>query len=147
MRVREILQKKGLAVVSIDPERSIYDAVQLLVEKNIGSLLVIDHRERVVGIITERDILKECARRFAQLRETRVREVMTRDLVVGGLDDTLNFVRRVMTEQHIRHLPILTDDKLEGLISIGDVVKQLHEATREEADDLREKLARHYVVE
>jgi CBS domain-containing protein len=127
--VAEILEKKGRQVHTIRPDRSVHDAILLLVAQKVGSLVVTDG-DKVVGILTERDVLIENARRFDRIAETRVDEVMTRRVVFGHPAQTVDQVMHVMTEKRIRHLPILEHDRLAGLISIGDVVKvQLSEAS------------------
>ncbi len=129
MQIRDILRSKGVEVMTIRPEATIHDAMTMLVHHRIGSLMVIDERGKIVGIITERDILRECAARSEQVKETRVQEVMTRNLIIGVPDDEIGYVMWIMTQNRIRHLPVMANEKLEGLISIGDVVKaQLEES-------------------
>lgn len=122
MRIKDILRRKGAEVISIDPEATLEEAIRTLVQHNIGSLIVRKPDGHIAGIITERDILRECARRCDRLRETRVREVMTVDLLIGLPDDDLEYVMGVMTQNRVRHLPVLDDGGLQGIISIGDVV-------------------------
>ena len=95
------------------------------VEKNIGSLLVLDEKGAIAGIITERDILKECARRFQLLKETKVKDVMTKNLIVASPDDDLDYVESIMTQNRVRHLPVISNQQLQGIISIGDLVNVL----------------------
>lgn len=116
------MKDKGAEVAAIAPEKSIYDAVKTLVQRNIGSLLVIDEKGGIAGIITERDVLRECERRFQELDQTKVKDVMTKDLIVAYPDDDLDYVENVMTQNRVRHLPIIANKKLEGIISIGDIV-------------------------
>ena len=146
MSIAEIIKKKNGSVFTIEPDKSVFDAVRLLVDKNIGSLVVAEGGTKVVGIITERDILKECARRFEKLAETKIRDVMTANVIVAKMDDDIRFAERVMIEKHIRHLPVLEDGNLAGMLSIGDIVKTVHAQTAAEANDLRDMLAGHYVV-
>lgn len=129
MNVRNILEGKGaLEVRTIDPERTIEEAIQRLVEHNIGSLVVVDGEGDMVGIITERDILRVCAGGADRLRTTKVAEAMSRNLIVGESDDSIDYVMGIMTQNRIRHLPIMGRRGLRGMVSIGDVVKiQLHE--------------------
>ena len=122
MKVKDILKDKGTEVATIGVENTIYDAVKKLVEKNIGSLLVQDEKGNIAGIVTERDILKECKQRFQLLNETKVKDVMTKKLIVASPDDDVDYVENIMTENRIRHLPIISGQKLEGIISIGDLV-------------------------
>ncbi len=123
MRVSDILRRKGTGVTTIGPDASIHDAIRVLVEHNIGALVVVDGDEdEVVGIITERDILRECAVRCDELRTRRVREVMTRDVIIAVSDDKVDYVMGIMTKNRVRHLPVMDDADLSGIISIGDVV-------------------------
>ena len=123
MKVKDILKDKGTSVATIGAENTIYDAVKSLVDRNIGSLLVLDEMGGVAGIITERDILKECAWRFELLKQTKIKDVMTKNVIVASPDDDIDYVENIMTENRVRHLPIISGQKLEGIISIGDVVK------------------------
>ena len=128
MLVRDILRKKGNHVVTIESHRTVHEAIQSLVANNIGALLVISADDQLVGIFTERDILREVAERAGQLRETSVGDVMTRNVIIGVPEDTIEYVMGVMTQNRIRHLPVLEGDELAGIISIGDVVNaQLRE--------------------
>lgn len=122
MKVKDIVRDKGAEVATIGVENTIYDAVKKLVDKNIGSLLVVDEKGAIAGIITERDILKECDQRFQSLDKTKVKDVMTKKLIVASPDDDVDYVENIMTENRIRHLPIVSGEKLEGIISIGDLV-------------------------
>jgi CBS domain-containing protein len=122
MKVEEILKGKGTEVATVGAEETIYQATRKLVEKNIGSLLVVDEKGAIAGIITERDILKQCDKRFQSLDETKVKDVMTKKLIVASPDDDIDYVENIMTENRIRHLPIVSGEKLEGIISIGDLV-------------------------
>jgi CBS domain-containing protein len=129
MNVRNILEgKRAPEVRTIEPERTIEEAIQRLVEHNIGSLVVVDAEGDMVGIITERDILRICADGADRLGTTKVVDAMSRNLIVGEADDTIDYVMGIMTQNRIRHLPIVGRRGLRGMVSIGDVVKiQLHE--------------------
>jgi CBS domain-containing protein len=122
MKVKEILKGKGTEVVTVGVEETIYHAIKKLVEKNIGSLLVVDQKGAVAGIITERDILRQCDQRPQSLGETKIGSVMTKKLIVASPEDDIDYVENIMTENRIRHLPIVSGEKLEGIISIGDLV-------------------------
>lgn len=132
MRIRDILQEKGTEVVVIEAGRTIHDAIGRLNEHSIGALIVTGEGEEIIGIITERDILRVCGERCVRLNEPQVREetacpplvqdAMTKDPIIGVLDDDLDYVMGIMTKNRIRHLPILEDTSLAGIISIGDVV-------------------------
>ena len=126
MKLKDIVREKGSTVFSIDPEKSVSDAIDMLVQYNIGSLLVVEEA-RPVGIFTERDILRSVARNAENLAEVRIREVMTRDLIIGDLEDDVDDAMTVMTGKRIRHLPIMTGDRVAGMVSIGDLVKSQHD--------------------
>jgi CBS domain-containing protein len=125
MTLQEILRKKGSKVHSISPHATLEDVVQKLVENNCGSLLVCepDSDQPMVGIITERDILRATAKANRPLGETRVEEVMSTDVFTGSPQDSVESVMGLLTEKRIRHLPVVENNQLKGMISIGDVVK------------------------
>lgn len=132
MRIRHILQEKGTEVVSINANRTIHNAIGKLNQHGIGALVVKDEGGEIVGIITERDILRVCGDKCVRLNESTLREdttcqslvqdAMTKDLIIGVLDDDPNYVMGIMSKNRIRHLPILDDGKLAGIISIGDLI-------------------------
>ena len=126
MKVADILKDKGQQVHDIGPDKSLAEVVDNLVALNCGSLLVRDN-EQLVGIITERDILRTCAVESRPLDQIRCSEKMSTDLVIGKSEDTLSTVMGLFTKHRIRHLPIIDKEKLVGVISIGDVVKAQHD--------------------
>jgi CBS domain-containing protein len=131
MILNEILQAKGRHIYTIVGHASLADVVDKLVEYNIGSLVVCDDDGRLAGIVTERDILRACAARRG-LEDSIVEKNMTTDVITASPRDNVETVMGLMTEHRIRHLPILEDDRLVGIISIGDIVKAQHgELTRE----------------
>ncbi len=127
MMLQEILAAKGSTVYAISAQATLEDVVQSLVNHNCGSLVVCEADDpaqgRLLGIVTERDILRACAKSPAQLDRVRVADVMTRDVVTGSPGDTVEDTMGLMTDRRVRHLPILENDRLVGIISIGDVVK------------------------
>ena len=140
MKTYEILQRKGSHVHSIAPTAFVSDVVAKLVEKNVGSLLVIDN-DKLVGIITERDILRCCANDQRPLTDIRVAEKMTNRLVTAAAHDSVDSVMRLMTANRVRHLPIVDDeDQLAGVISIGDTVKAQHDQLSMENEYLKSYL-------
>ena len=145
-KVSDMLKVKGSQVLTIYEDKTIADPVAVLVEHNIGSLIVMDHQHKIAGIITERDIMRLTHSHSSDFLRLEVKEGMTRkdDLIVGVLDDTLDYIMQVMTQNKIRHVPIIQGEKLLGLLSIGDVVKaQLH-AVRTENHYLRDYLGDKY---
>jgi CBS domain-containing protein len=123
MKVRDILKVKGSQVYTIGPDQTVLDAVAILMQHRIGALLVRDGAGTVSGIISERDVLRECLHRSADLGRIAVREVMTRDLVVCVPDDDVDYAMGIVTKNRVRHLPIMDDDGVAGIIYIGDLVK------------------------
>lgn len=144
MNVAAMLSRKSSdRIVTIEPGKTVLDAVHRLVEHGIGSLLVVDGND-LAGIITERDVLRCCANDPVKMAETKVADVMTRELVVAGPDDDVEEIMSTMTRNRIRHLPIVVDGALEGIVSIGDVVEsQLHEM-KSENKHLRRYIAGSY---
>ena len=122
-RIREVLKEKGSEVFRVQPSHTVYEAIQVMVNHNIGAVLVVTEDERLVGIFTERDILKQCVRRSDRLKTTLVESVMTADLIIGLPDDQVDYLLGIMTANKIRHIPILEDSQIMGVISIGDLVK------------------------
>ena len=145
MNVQDILdRKRSNAVRTIAPDRTIEEAVAQLVEHNIGSLVVVAG-ERPVGIVTERDILKCCANGMRESAATHVADVMTRDLIIGEAEDTVDYVMGIMTRNRIRHLPIMGPGKgMLGMVSIGDAVESQLRETRYENRHLKEYISGSY---
>lgn len=138
MKVREILDVKGRQVHSIGPDQSVLDAVASLMEHRIGALLVRDATGAVVGLISERDVLRECLHRGAALATIPVREAMTRDLIVCVPDDEIDYAMGIVTDRRVRHLPVMDGEAVAGMISIGDLVKASLDAAQYENRYLRE---------
>ncbi|MGD8360030.1 MAG: CBS domain-containing protein [Gemmatimonadota bacterium] len=124
MKIRELLEKKGYEVVTVPPTLPFQDAMRLLVEHNIGSVVVAEDQV-VQGILTERDVLRLAAKDPAAMPSLKVEDIMTRDVVVGLPEDTVDYVMEIMTRNRIRHLPVVDDGWMHGILSIGDVVDAL----------------------
>jgi CBS domain-containing protein len=138
MLVRSILQSKGSRVVATRPEASVGETARLMAENNIGAVLVLDEGGAVAGIISERDIVRDLARHGRSAPDRPVADLMTRTVLHCAPDATIDEVMAVMTEKRVRHLPVIEDGRLVGLVSIGDVVKWRLEETRQEAEALRD---------
>jgi CBS domain-containing protein len=130
MLLREILETKGRHVYSISPDETLQDVVTKLVRWNCGSLMVVDPRrpDEMVGIITERDILRACAGGKFPLAEHRVSEAMTATPLAASPYQTVEDAMGLMTMRRIRHLPLVEEGRLVGIVSIGDLVKAQHDA-------------------
>ncbi|MFZ5515051.1 MAG: CBS domain-containing protein [Candidatus Zhuqueibacterota bacterium] len=123
MKVRDILEKKGRLVVTIPQTCTVFEAISTFAAHRVGSLLVLDENEIIVGIIGARDVLMAVNRSYGNVKTLPVKDIMTRDVIIGNSEDDLEKVRALMTENRIRHLPIIDEETLSGIISIGDVVK------------------------
>ena len=124
MLVRQILESKGGgSVMTIAPEKTVGDAVRLLSEKRIGALVVSSSGSDALGILSERDIVREMGRRGVGVLDEPLANLMTRELVSCAAQDTADQVLEKMTSGRFRHMPVMDGDTMEGLISIGDVVK------------------------
>ncbi len=122
--VRQLLRAKGHDVWHIAPDASVYDALKLMADKEVGALLVLEG-EGVIGIISERDYARKVILKEKSSMGTPVREIMTRRVIYVRPEQTIQECMALMTDKHIRHLPVLEDNQLIGIISIGDVVKTI----------------------
>ena len=152
MRVRDIIQEKGGEVITINADQNIRDAIGLLNEYGVGALIVKGEGEQVVGIVTERDILRKCGEYADSMAGSGVSEeavfssvvqdFMTKELVFGDSNDFPDYAMGIMTSNRIRHLPILDKGNLAGVISIGDLVNAHLEEKVLESQTLKEYLSR-----
>ncbi len=132
MTVSIILANKGREVVSIEPNASLAEAVRLLGEKRIGAALILGADRRIAGIISERDIVRVLAERGAAVLEEPVSQTMTRKVESCNESDTVAHIMERMTQGKFRHMPVVDQGQVVGLVSIGDIVKhRLHEMERE----------------
>jgi CBS domain-containing protein len=124
INVRDLLRKKGNEIWSVTPEATAYDALQLMVEKNAGALLVMKD-EKVVGILSERDIARKVELKGQTSRQTQVKDIMTSKVLYVEGSQSLEECMAVMIDKNIRHLPVYEEGKLVGLISVRDVLKEM----------------------
>jgi CBS domain-containing protein len=141
--VGTLLDGKGRRVFSIHPSASVYSAIQEMAEREVGALLVID-RGRLAGIISERDYTRKVILAGRSSKETRVSEIMSSDLVTIGPLDTVGDCLRVMTDARVRHLPVVADGLVVGMLSIGDLVKQIIAEQESTIDHLQSYIAGAY---
>ena len=145
MKIKDFLLNRGRPVITIKPDETIHSTIQILVKNNIGALPVCDNKGTVVGIISERDILKGCAGKIASIDKTRVKDIMTKDVVIGTLEDDLSYAATTMAQKGIRHLPVLDGPKLEGILSARDVVEEELKACQIEVRYLGDYISGGYV--
>jgi CBS domain-containing protein len=143
MDVAAILDAKGREVVTVDPDALVLFAVHEMTTRNIGALVVTKDGEHVLGVISERDVTRALVRHGSQLLSVRVQDVMSRPVPVCRPDESINACMAIMTRTRHRHVPVVADGVLCGLVSIGDVVKN----RLEELELERNVLRRSYVVE
>lgn len=121
-RVKDILANKGGETWSIESGRSVYDAIYMLAEKRIGALAVIDEG-KLVGMVSERDYARQIILKGRSSRETLVRDIMSGGVVTTSPCEDVNECMRLMTKNRVRHLPVVEDDRVVGMVSIGDLVR------------------------
>ena len=122
--VSNLLDSKGRNVLTVDPESSVHDAIKKMAEISAGTALVMEGGA-VVGILSERDVIRKMLLEAKCMHSNKVRDIMTRDLITISPNTSLDECMKIMTEKRVRHLPVLEDGHLCGIISIGDVVKYL----------------------
>ncbi len=132
MLVRDVLESKGRRIIAIDHEATVGEAIAKLVQNNIGSLPVVDHGGRLVGIFSERDVLRIIHNKGEGFGRMRVADVMTANPITCRLDDLVDDVMGKMSERHIAKVPVLSDDQLVGVVSVGDVIKVLYDKVHAE---------------
>jgi CBS domain-containing protein len=142
--VKHILEQKGREVVTIESDATVYACLEAMVERNVGSIVVLDEGE-VSGIFTERDYLRRIALEGRTSRQTRVCDVMTSEVIVTTPERTIRECLAVMTEAKCRHLPVVAEGRLAGIVSIGDCVKHTSEAAREEVVHLQRYIQTHII--
>ncbi len=123
MKVKDILDVKGSRVINCHEDNSVMDALAIFSANKVGSLLVVDAHEKILGIVAPRDVLLSVLNDYDDLKQIKVRLIMTKELIVATPDDDIEYIQNIMTENRIRHIPILDGDRVRGMVSIGDVVK------------------------
>jgi len=141
MIVDTILRAKGAQVETARPDWTVLQAVQKLSERRVGALVVSAESRHIDGIISERDVIRQIASGGTAILDKPVKDVMVRDVITCSRDDTVNHLMTVMTDRRIRHLPVVNEGTLIGIVSIGDVVKRRIAETEYEAEALRQYIA------
>ena len=138
MTVKRILARKGSDVVTADPNVTLSDAVKLLAERRIGAVVITGADRRIVGILSERDIVRALGEQGAQALATPIAEIMTRNVITCGMGETVRELMERMTTGKFRHVPVVEQGRLAGIISIGDIVKSRVEEMEQESVALQE---------
>jgi CBS domain-containing protein len=141
--ISAILEHKGREIWSVAPETTVFDAIRLMASKNVGALLVLE-REKLAGIISERDYTRKVILRGRSSRETEVREIMSKPVIFVRPEQSMEGCMRIMTEHRVRHLPVLEGERVVGIVSIGDLVKWIILAQSVTIDQLEGYIAGKY---
>ena len=139
-KVRDILKTKGRAVFSVEPSITVYSAIEQMCEKNIGGLLIVENGN-LKGIFTERDYARKLILKGKSSKDTTISELMTKNPITVTPDNTIEDCMGVMSDKRIRHLPVVEDNQLIGMISIGDLVKHIIEEQKSIIEHLE-----HYIT-
>jgi CBS domain-containing protein len=140
--VSSILSNKGRQIWSIEPEATIFDAIAMMAEKSVGALMVCAGG-RLLGIISERDYARKVILQGKSSKDTLVREIMTDSIITVTPAHTVDDCMRIITDHRVRHLPVLEDDRLVGMVSIGDLVRTIIAHQAETIDHLHAYIAGH----
>jgi CBS domain-containing protein len=142
MRISDVLRRKGDVVVTISPHETVRTLLAVLAEHRVGALVVSHDGRRVAGIVSERDVVRRLHSDGERMLEETVAEIMTRDVHTCVPGDSVNDLMRTMTEQRVRHIPVVVDGDLRGIVSIGDVVKHRIDELTDENDQLTAYITR-----
>lgn len=135
MKVSDILNAKGARIYSVSGDVSVYEAIKIMGEKNIGALMVIEN-DRLTGILSERDYARKIVLKGKASRETLVKEIMTENVITVSTGDSIEKCMELMSQKHFRHLPVKDNDEVIGMVSIGDVVNAIIHAQKETIEQL-----------
>ena len=142
MLIRDILKKKGSRTYTASKEAKIVDIAHILSKENIGAVVILE-KEKVVGILSERDIVRGFTQKKS-VRNTRAEELMTKNVFTCSAEDNNEDLLTLMVTKHFRHLPVLDKDKLVGVVSIGDLVKDRTKRLKKEIDQLKSYVTKSY---
>ena len=141
--VRTLLKQKEQNVWHISPEACVYDAIEIMAEKYIGALLVVD-QGGLIGVVSERDYARKIILQGKSSKQTLVKEIMTSPAIAVTPDQTVEECMRIMTEKHLRHLPVVEREQILGVVSIGDLVKSMISAQQQTISQLHDYIANKY---
>ena len=142
MLIRDILKKKGSKTITTSKETKIVDIAHILAKENVGAIVILE-KEKVVGILSERDIVQGFTQKKS-VRNTKAQELMTKNVFTCALEDNNEDLLTLMVNKHFRHLPVLDKNKLVGVVSIGDLVKDRTKRLKKEIDQLKTYVTKSY---
>jgi len=134
--VRDILQDKGDQVWTTREDATVYEAIGLMGKHNIGALVVLDAKDQVVSVLSERDYSRKVVLQGRTSRDTKVSDIIERPVITVETSDSVNHCMKIMSDRHIRHLPVLADGKLAGMVSMGDIVRWVMASQQSTIDHL-----------
>ena len=139
--VKHLLDAKGRKVLSISADASVFDAIKMMADESVGSLVVLDENDGLVGIVTERDYARKVIVMGRSSGDTRVADIMTADVLTTSCDRTVNSCMEIMTEKKLRHLPVVEDGRVIAMVSIGDLVQAIIADQKEEIEHLEQYIS------
>ena len=142
MLIRYILKKKGSKTITTSKETKIVNVAHILAKEKIGAIIILE-KEKVIGILSERDIVRAFTQKKS-VRNTQAQEIMTSNVFTCGLEDNNEDLLTLMVSKHFRHLPVLNKNKLVGIVSIGDLVKDRTKRLKKEIDQLKSYVTKSY---
>ena len=142
MLIRDILKKKGGKTFTASKETKIVDIAHILAKENIGAIVIVEN-EKVIGILSERDIVRGFTQK-SSVRNTQAQELMTKNVFTCGMEDNNEDLLTLMVNKHFRHMPVVDNDKLIGVVSIGDLVKDRTKRLKKEIDQLKNYVTKSY---
>ena len=142
MLIRDILKKKGSKTFTASKETKIVDIAHILAKENIGAIVIVEN-EKVIGILSERDIVRGFTQK-SSVRNTQAQELMTKNVFTCGMEDNNENLLTLMVNKHFRHMPVVDNDKLIGVVSIGDLVKDRTKRLKKEIDQLKNYVTKSY---
>ena len=142
MLIRDILKKKGSKTITTSKETKVVDIAHILTKEKIGAIVILE-KEKVIGILSERDIVRAFTQKKS-VRNTKAQEIMTKNVFTCGLEDNNEDLLTLMVNKHFRHLPVLNKNKLVGIVSIGDLVKDRTKRLKKEIDQLKTYVTKSY---
>lgn len=140
MRIADVLNGKGAQVTTVTPHTAVAEVLRLIAEQNLGALPVVD-ADRLVGIVSERDVVRRLHERGTDLLSVTVAEIMTSDVVTCEPNDGVGELAKIMTDRRVRHLPVVVNGRLAGIVSIGDLVKARIDMLEQEREQLESYIA------
>ncbi len=143
-KVKNILQSKGSTIFSVEPTITVYKAIELMSEKNISSLMITDKEGKLLGIFTERDYARKLILKGKSSKDTLIKDLMTENPITVASDSTIDDCMKVMTSKYVRHLPVVDNGKIMGMISIGDLVRFIIQEQKGIIEDLEQYITGHH---